>query len=124
MVRVGLVGCGTIGSQLARAIERTYGHVARVIALHDTNRAHATALQRRLITHPVICSLPALIRKSHLVIEAASADVAAEVVTRSLRSDRDVMVMSVGGLLRDRTWTRLARRSRGRRYPQRRTGRH
>ena len=116
MVRVGLVGCGTIGSQLARAIEQKYGQVARVVALHDANRAHASSLQRRLTTHPIICSLPALIRTSHLVIEAASAAVAAEVVRRALRAHRDVMVMSVGGLLDDRSWQRLARRSRGRVY--------
>jgi len=116
MVRVGLVGCGTIGSQLARAIDRHYRHAARVVALHDSVRTHATALQRRLAHRPILCSLPQLIRKSQLVIEAASVEVAADVVTRSLRSNRDVIVMSVGGLLLDQTWRRVARRSRGRVY--------
>ncbi|MBI4004118.1 MAG: DUF108 domain-containing protein [Candidatus Omnitrophica bacterium] len=114
MVRVGLVGCGTIGSQLARALQRDYHHAARIVALNDCNHRQAVLLQRRLTGHPPICSLPALVRKSQMVLEAASAEVSAEVVTRCLRAHRDVMVMSVGGLLTDRMWQRLARRSRGR----------
>jgi aspartate dehydrogenase len=114
MVRVGLVGCGTIGAQLARALQRNYPHAAKLVALHDVDRAHAAALKRRLRGDPPIVSLPALIRMADLVIEAASADVAGEVVRRSLRAGRSVFVMSVGGLLRDRTWQRLARRSRAR----------
>src|SRR3989338_3008212 len=116
MVRVGLVGCGTIGSQLARAIQRTYRHAARIVALNDCNPRHAASLQRHLLHRPPVCSLPTLIRNSQLVLEAASADVSAEVVRRCLRAHRDVMVMSVGGLLGDRTWQRMARRSRGRVY--------
>lgn len=116
MVRVGLIGCGTIGSQLARAIQSTYRHTARIVALHDAQPTHAVALQRQLRPHPPICSLPTLIRKSQLVLEAASAQVSGHVVRQSLRAHRDVLVMSVGGLLNDRTWRRMARRSRGRVY--------
>jgi len=114
MVRVGLVGCGTIGSQLAGVIDRRYRRVARVVALNDCVPQQAARLQRRLRSRPSICSLPQLIRTSRVVIEAASADVAGEVVTRALRAHRDVVVMSVGGLLRDFSWARAARRSRGR----------
>ena len=111
MVRVGLVGCGTIGSQLALALEHTYPHAARIVALHDVRRAHARALQQRLRAHPPIVSLPVLIRKSRLVIEAASVDVAATVLERALRMRKDVFIMSVGGLLRHRTWQGRARRA-------------
>lgn len=111
MVRVGLVGCGTIGSQLALAVQRKYPAAARMTGLHDADRSRAAALQRRLRSHPPILSLPALIHSSHLVIEAASAGVALEVVQRALRAKRSVLVMSVGGLLRGSSWQRLARRS-------------
>lgn len=114
MVRVGLVGCGTIGSRVAEALNRTYASIARITALRDTDLTHARRLQRRLTPRPAILPLAPLIRRSDLVIEAASAAAAVPVVTRSLRANRDVLVMSVGGLLADRTWQRLARRSRGR----------
>ncbi len=116
MVRVGLVGCGTIGSQLARAIQREFSHVARITALHDRDRARATTLQRRLSHHPPLVSLAALIRRSDLVLEAASVDVVLQVVAPALRAHRSVFIMSVGGLLRNRLWQRLAQRSRGTLY--------
>ena len=50
------------------------------------------------------------------MLEAASADVAGRVVRSALRANRDVFVMSVGGLLRDRSWLQLARRSSGKVY--------
>jgi aspartate dehydrogenase len=114
MVRVGLVGCGTIGSRVALALNRTYRTVARITALHDTNVVHAVKLQRRLVPRPAILTLPALVKRCDLIIEAASAGAALPVATRALRAGRDVLIMSVGGLLADRSWKRLAKSSRGR----------
>ena len=116
MVRVGLVGCGTIGSRLAMALQQAYRKTARITALHDVDRTHALALSARLTPKPPLVSLPILIRKSQVVIEAASADAAGRVVRAALRANRDVFVMSVGGLLRDRRWQALARRSSGKVY--------
>ena len=115
--RIGIVGCGAIGSALARAIEREDAKRARVVALVDADRKAALALQQRLPSQPPIVSLPELIRRSDLVIEAATVSVAAEVARRALAANRDVMVMSTGGLLRTRaSWQRLAQRSRGHLY--------
>ena len=113
MVRVGLIGCGTIGSQLALAVQRTYPHVACITALHDVEKARALRLQRRLKSHPPITSLSTLIRRSRVVLEAASVVVARHVVRQALQANRDVLIMSVGGLLGDSAWRRLAARSRG-----------
>ena len=114
MVRVGLVGCGTIGSAMARALQRTYAHAARLVALHDLDETRAHILQRSLHPRPIITSLSDLIRRSDLVLEAASAGIAADVAARSLRAHRDVLVMSVGGLLMSASWRQALRRSRAR----------
>ena len=111
MVRIGLVGCGTIGSRLARALQRHYPTHARITALHDVQRSRALALQRHLHPTPPIVSLPELLRRSRFVVEAASAEAAREIVPRALRAGRDVFVMSVGGLLQDQRWRTLARRA-------------
>ena len=113
MVRVGLVGCGTIGSRLAVALERRYGRHARLIALHDVHRANAARLQRRLSSRPPLVSLPVLIRRSDCVLEAASAGIAGEVAWRALRAHRHALIMSVGGLLLDPRWRRALPRTRG-----------
>ena len=113
MVRVGLVGCGTIGSRVAQALHRKYAKTARITALHDSNPAHATSLQRRLTPRPRILPLESLIRRSDLIIEAASPAIAGPLVGRALRANRDILVMSVGGLLGG-GWKKHLRGSRGR----------
>ncbi len=113
MVRVGLVGCGTIGRRLAQTLRRSYPHLARLSAIHDGDMAQAIALRRFLRSSVRIVSLNELIRRCELVIEAASADAAVDVAVRALRAHRDVLIMSVGGLLRNNAWRRIARRSQG-----------
>lgn len=114
MVRVGLVGCGAIGARLAEAIERRYRHSARLVAIHDCDPRHAQRLARRLRRSPPIVTLPQLIRKSQVILEAASGDAAATLVPMALAAHRDVLVMSVGGLLISRRWQAALSRSRGR----------
>lgn len=113
MLRIGLVGCGTIGLRLARTLDQQHGGAVRVVAVHDTNPEHVLRLQQALRHPPRDASLPALIRQSDVVVEAASAAIAGEVALRALRAHRRVLIMSVGGLLQDRRWERAARRSRG-----------
>jgi aspartate dehydrogenase len=112
MVRVGLAGCGTIGTQLALTLQRHYPHAARLTALHDADPRSALTLQRRLHPAPPIVSLPQLIRRSDLILEAASPALAATLVPRALRAGRSVFVMSVGALVLDRRWQRWARQPR------------
>lgn len=69
----------------------------RVVAVADVDPTPAHALARRLRV-PVL-PLPMLIRRSDLVIEAASAEAAPAIVTRALAARRTVLAMSVGGLL-------------------------
>jgi len=116
MVRVGLVGCGTIGTRLALALQHRYAHAAKITALHDMEPANAHRLARRLPDHPQVVPLSQLLRRSDLVIEAASPEAAHLLLPRALRANRSVFIMSVGGLLRDRSWQRLAARSRGKVY--------
>ncbi|MBI3320067.1 MAG: DUF108 domain-containing protein [Candidatus Omnitrophica bacterium] len=114
---VGIVGCGAIGSALADAIERDYAKIARVVALADRDRQPAFSLQQRLSNHPPIVSVGELIRRSHVVIEAAAGAVAARVARLALAQDKDVLVMSTGGLLTGRAgWRRAAATSGGRLY--------
>jgi aspartate dehydrogenase len=63
-----------------------------------------------------VVSLADLIDRSDLILEAASADLALHLVCRALRQHRDILVMSVGGLLQNSSWRRAASRSRGRVY--------
>ncbi len=116
MLRVGLVGCGTIGSRLAHAIEQSYGHAARLVGLHDRDAVRAIALRQQLRHQPPVLELPALVQRSQLILEAASIEIVPQVVRAALRAGCDVFVMSVGGLLRVPEWQRLAQQAGRRMY--------
>lgn len=98
--RIGIVGCGAIGSKIAKAIVNDFAKSALLSALYDIEAQKANLLARALRKRNiVVTSLADLIKKSDFVVEAASAKVSAEVVEKAIAQKRDCMVMSVGGLL-------------------------
>lgn len=100
-LKIGIVGCGTIGSGLAMAIEQRFKNKAKLVALYDIDRNKAISLANSLLEAPLILSLDQLIEECNLVVEAASASVSGELAKKALRAGRDVMVMSTGGLIED-----------------------
>jgi aspartate dehydrogenase len=118
-LKIGIVGCGAIGTSLAQAIKREFRSQAVLTAVYDTEPVQTKKLLRRVGLSPArACrSLDTLIRRSRLVIECASARAALEIARRSLQRRRDVMIMSAGGVLMHLdTLRRLASRARCRVY--------
>lgn len=98
--RVGIVGCGAIGSKIAEAITRDFRQSAKLSALYDIDLNKAGKLAGILNKKNIVASnLKALIEKSGLVVECASAKVSAGVAMQALGCGRDCLILSVGGLL-------------------------
>ena len=100
MLKVGIVGCGAIGSELARLIAKRFSQTAKLAYLCDHNAARIEAVQKNFKFKCQALAVDQLIRKSDFIIEAASQDAAAYIVPKALRLGRSIMVLSVGGLLR------------------------
>ncbi|MFZ5800838.1 MAG: aspartate dehydrogenase domain-containing protein [Candidatus Omnitrophota bacterium] len=100
--RVGIIGCGSIGSFLASKIVRELKDSVVLSALYDVDREKSRALCAKLKL-PGICvsSQKELLHKSAFIVEAASAAVAARVTARALAAGKDCLIMSSGGLLND-----------------------
>jgi aspartate dehydrogenase len=98
MLKVGVVGVGTIGGEICRAIDGGIAQ-ATLVGISDMDVAKAENLARSLRTPTSVLALPELIRASDLVVEAASKAAAPAIIREALEGSRDVMVMSVGGLL-------------------------
>lgn len=97
---IGIVGCGAIGSAVGRAVQRPpLARAFRLSGLHDRNPAQAARLRRRLRPRVPVLSLPALIRRSQVILEATSAAAAGAIIRQSLRAGRTVVPLSVGGIL-------------------------
>lgn len=97
-IKVGIIGCGTIGTALAKALSHEFRHEAELAYLCDRRPDKADRLRKILSRKIRIVSIERLIQQSDLVIEAASAKVSAEIAKKALRQGKDVLIMSVGGL--------------------------
>jgi aspartate dehydrogenase len=99
-IKIGIIGCGTIGSEIAKAVDRDFQPQAVLIALSDLDQSKAQALKKKLTGKPLVLDTDSLIGKSDLVIEAASAGVSNEIAKKGASLKKDVMIMSVGGIIR------------------------
>lgn len=98
--RIGIVGCGAIGSALAKALQRPpLARSFRLAGVHDLDHRKASTLAHRLRGGIPVLPLDMLIRRSDLIVEATAAASAGRIVTRALAAQRDVLCLSVGGLL-------------------------
>src|SRR5262249_31319392 len=112
---IGLLGVGAIGRTMATAIDQKRIN-ARLVALADQERERATALSAELASRPPVVSIEEMIERSDLAVEAASQAALAEFVPKALARGRDMLIMSVGGLLGRQEWFRQAEENRCRIY--------
>jgi len=98
--RIGLLGCGAIGTQIALSIDS--GKIPAILThVYDSSKEASASLVEKLQNKPVI------VENSHLlssypidiVIEAASQDAVKDVALSILQNKKDLMIMSVGALL-------------------------
>lgn len=101
MLKIAIIGCGAIGSSLAKSIVKKFASSAKLVALFDINHERASVLSRRVSgTHSLArSSLAEAVERADFVIEAASAKVSFAIARLAVEKGRDVMVMSVGGLV-------------------------
>ncbi|MEO9277960.1 MAG: aspartate dehydrogenase [Nitrososphaera sp.] len=100
MKRVGLLGCGAIGTDIALAIDS--GKVpAKLTHIYDFTKKSSELLASKLQNKPVITENVGLLATApvDLIIEAASQDAVRDNALSILQNRKDLMIMSVGALL-------------------------
>jgi len=100
-LKIGIVGCGAIGSSLAGQITRDFKRSAELAALYDIDTDKAGVLAKRLSLgkNIVVGNLGSLINHAQLVVEAASALAAFGIAASALSKGRSIMIMSAGGVV-------------------------
>jgi aspartate dehydrogenase len=98
--KIGVLGCGTIGSELALAIDSRKID-AQLVALFDLYRDAANTLASKLKTRPSLArSFEEFVAKEmDIVVEAASQDAVRKYGRFVLENNHDLMIMSIGALL-------------------------
>jgi aspartate dehydrogenase len=96
-VRLIIIGCGSIGTTLARALDRRDD----VESLHfiDRNRSRIEALEKECRSVKCVDNYEEALEKADLVIETASPSAVVEYVPPALEKGKDVLVMSVGAFV-------------------------
>lgn len=108
-MRIGIIGCGTIGSEIASAIDQGKIEV-ELYAVWDKDQSKAESLLKRLrSSSPRIISPPLLIKEVDLVVESASQEAVREVLPLVIEEGKDILVMSVGGLIDNEELIRKAK---------------
>ena len=100
MKKIGLLGCGAIGTEIALAIDS--GRIPGLLThVFDESKAVAESLVSKLDTKPEIVENSHLLssHQVNIVVEAASQNAVKDVGLSVLQNKRDLMIMSVGALL-------------------------
>jgi aspartate dehydrogenase len=103
--RIGIIGCGTIGRELAFAIDNSFVGEAAIVFLFDTVITAASDLRGRLVNNsPTIFSTFSHLTSSEsfkqadIVVEAASQEAVRAYANKIVLSDKSLMIMSAGAL--------------------------
>ena len=100
MIKIGLLGCGAIGTQIALAIDS--GKIPAILThVYDDSKNASELLVSKLQNKPEIVENTHLLSSNsvHIIVEAASQDAVKDVALSILQNKKDLMIMSVGALL-------------------------
>lgn len=98
-MRIGILGTGAIGTEVARWAHRD--DQVEGLFLYDIRTEAASRLAAELDNAVVVDDADALIAASDLIVEAATAEAARDVVPKALEAKKDVLMMSIGALVDD-----------------------
>lgn len=113
-IKLGIVGCGAIGSRIALSLTQELKDHFMLSALYDIDSLKAAALCRRLKGRGSIVknSLKDLISSCDVIAECVNTPAADDIIRRSLKARKKTLVMSVGRLFACRDLIPTARRYR------------
>lgn len=98
-VKVGLIGCGAIGSRLAQCLQTHFSDFAQLAFICEHHTDKARQLLKKIKSRAELADFDEVIEYSDFLIEAANPDVAAHLIHRAAPLGKTILIMSVGGLL-------------------------
>ncbi|MDD3493500.1 MAG: aspartate dehydrogenase [Candidatus Thermoplasmatota archaeon] len=106
---LGVIGCGAIGSDVARAADAMED--ISTIYLYDIKPEKAEELSRHL-TKSKVADFDTWLPHVDIVFEAASHEAVKQYAEKVIRAGKDLIIMSIGGLLDEELRQRLEDRAR------------
>jgi len=103
-MKIGIVGCGAIGAEVARVLASGALQGLELVALHDVNVACVEALASSLNASASgknavkVLSLEGLVEAVDLLVQATAADSMPDITRKALMAKCHVLALSAGGL--------------------------
>jgi aspartate dehydrogenase len=108
--KIGIIGCGAIGREVALFVDQQLKDYVFVSALCDIEREKAEELRDKLCTKPKITNIDDLVKRVDLVIECAHPNCVKEVLKKVIDFKKEVVILSVGGLVKEERLLEEARK--------------
>lgn len=92
MMKIGIIGCGYIGSVIAENFKD------EVLACYDRNMENMEKISK-IVNRDINCSFEKIIKMDlDLIVESASVEAVRDLVPKVLENGKNVLIMSVGAL--------------------------
>ncbi len=112
-LRIGIVGCGAIGSRIARSVVTELKKDCTLNGLYDIDVEKARRLSDEVSVKNIVTpSLKQLIKRCDFVIEAVKSKETKDIVRQVIQAKKSVLAMSVGKLLNAQDIFKLAEKNR------------
>lgn len=98
-IKIGIIGCGVIGSEIAQASEGLLKDKLSLEAVYDLDEKKSENLSRLINKNVVKSSVDEVFDKSDLIVEAATGKISRQILEKAIELSKSVMIMSVGGLI-------------------------
>ena len=109
--RIGIIGCGAIGTELAIAIDQNGVEGGRLVGVSDRVVHRAEKLSRQLQQAPPVLEIDTLVERSDLVVECAQASLVPGLLKKIIQKRKDLLILSTGGVLGEGALLEKARKA-------------
>ena len=99
-MKIGVIGCGAIGSVLCKFIDKKLKD-SKLVAICDVDKEKTKKLRKNLENKPIITNIDDVIKKSDMIIEAVSPSIVRYLLKKCIKHKRHLMIMSVSGLVKN-----------------------
>ncbi len=111
-VKIGIIGCGAIGSRIARSITKDFQRDCRLTGIYDIDQNKVDRLSQSLSLSEIAKrSMTELIRSCDCLVEAVTAKNTRSIIRQALAAKKSVLCMSVGKLLNSSDLFLLAKKN-------------
>lgn len=100
-IKIGIVGCGAIGTGVAQFIAKDLPSQAQLAAVCDIDKEKIKNLIKKVGVAAKVMNLDDMVKAVDFVVEAASAQAAINVIESAVAFKKEVMILSVGAFVKD-----------------------